>query len=62
MKVGIPTEVKNHEYRVAITPAGVFELMRHGHEVFVQWSRSVSLACAPKSHHLCLGAKAQMEP
>jgi alanine dehydrogenase len=36
VKVGIPSEVKNHEYRVAITPAGVFELARHGHEVFVQ--------------------------
>ncbi len=36
MKVGIPSEVKNHEYRVAITPAGVHELVRHGHDVFVQ--------------------------
>ena len=36
MKVGIPSEVKNHEYRVAITPSGVHELVRHGHEVFVQ--------------------------
>ena len=36
MKVGIPSEVKNHEYRVAITPAGAFELSRHGHEVYVQ--------------------------
>ena len=36
MKVGIPKEVKNHEYRVAITPAGVHELVRAGHEVFVQ--------------------------
>jgi alanine dehydrogenase len=36
MKVGIPKEVKNHEYRVAITPAGVHELVRNGHEVFVQ--------------------------
>ncbi len=36
MKVGIPREVKNHEYRVAITPAGVNELVRHGHEVFVE--------------------------
>ena len=36
MKVGVPTEVKVHEYRVAITPAGVYELTRHGHEVFVQ--------------------------
>ncbi|PTA43567.1 alanine dehydrogenase [Micromonospora sp. RP3T] len=36
MKVGIPREVKNHEYRVAITPAGVNEFSRHGHEVFVE--------------------------
>ncbi|MET0740970.1 MAG: alanine dehydrogenase [Candidatus Nanopelagicales bacterium] len=36
MKVGIPSEVKNHEYRVAITPAGVLELVRNGHDVFVQ--------------------------
>jgi alanine dehydrogenase len=36
MKVGIPREVKNHEYRVAITPAGVLELVRHGHEVYIQ--------------------------
>lgn len=36
MKVGIPREVKNHEYRVAITPSGVHELTRHGHDVFVE--------------------------
>ncbi|KWW97942.1 alanine dehydrogenase [Carbonactinospora thermoautotrophica] len=36
MKIGVPREVKNHEYRVAITPAGVHELVRHGHEVFVE--------------------------
>jgi alanine dehydrogenase len=36
MKVGIPRELKNHEYRVAITPAGVHEFVRSGHEVFVQ--------------------------
>jgi alanine dehydrogenase len=36
VKVGIPREVKNHEYRVAITPAGVHELTRHGHDVFVE--------------------------
>ena len=36
MKVGVPSEVKNHEYRVAITPAGVHELVRDGHEVYIQ--------------------------
>jgi len=36
MKVGIPREIKNHEYRVAITPAGVHELIRGGHEVLIE--------------------------
>src|SRR4051794_28126322 len=36
MRVGVPTEIKNNEYRVAITPAGVAELVRRGHEVVVQ--------------------------
>ena len=36
MRVGVPSEVKNHEYRVAITPAGVHELVRNGHQVSVQ--------------------------
>jgi len=36
VKVGIPREVKNHEYRVAITPAGVHELARSGHDVLIE--------------------------
>ncbi len=36
MRVGIPTEIKNNENRVAITQPGVFELKRRGHEVLVQ--------------------------
>jgi alanine dehydrogenase len=36
VKIGVPREVKNHEYRVACTPAGVHELVRHGHEVYVE--------------------------
>lgn len=36
MRIGIPTETKNNEFRVAITPAGVAELTRHGHDVLVQ--------------------------
>lgn len=41
MKVGIPREVKNNEFRVAITPAGVHELVRHGHQVFVEQNAGV---------------------
>ena len=36
MRIGVPTEVKNNEFRVAITPAGAMELTRHGHDVLVQ--------------------------
>src|SRR6266480_4650129 len=36
MKVGVPTEIKTDEYRVAITPAGVREFVEHGHEVIIQ--------------------------
>ena len=36
MKVGVPTEIKTDEYRVSLTPAGVRELVEHGHEVLIQ--------------------------
>jgi alanine dehydrogenase len=36
MRIGVPTEIKADEYRVAITPAGVRELSTRGHEVLVQ--------------------------
>lgn len=36
MRIGIPKEIKNHEYRVAATPASVAELVRAGHSVLVQ--------------------------
>ncbi|MDE6277156.1 MAG: alanine dehydrogenase [Muribaculaceae bacterium] len=38
MIIGIPKEIKNNENRVAMTPAGVRELIRHGHTVYVQTS------------------------
>src|SRR4051794_33828271 len=36
MKVGVPTETKADEYRVALTPAGVREMVEHGHEVLIE--------------------------
>ena len=56
MKVSIPKEVKNHEYRVAITPAGVHELVAHGHEVFVEESAGVG-SSIPDEDYLAAGAK-----
>ena len=36
MIIGVPKEIKNNENRVAVTPAGVRELVAHGHRVYVQ--------------------------
>ena len=36
MIVGLPKEIKNNESRVALTPAGVFELVNNNHTVYVQ--------------------------
>ena len=36
MRIGLPKEIKNHEYRVGLTPASVRELTAHGHQVVVQ--------------------------
>ncbi|MDH6118998.1 alanine dehydrogenase [Kitasatospora sp. GAS204A] len=54
-KVGIPREVKNHEYRVAITPAGVHELVRNGHEVFIEDGAGVG-SSIPNEEYVAAGA------
>ena len=36
MLIGVPKEIKNHEYRIGLTPAGARELTHHGHQVMVQ--------------------------
>jgi alanine dehydrogenase len=55
VKVGIPAEVKNHEYRVAITPAGVHELVTHGHEVYVETDAGVG-SSIPNDSYISAGA------
>jgi alanine dehydrogenase len=55
VKVGIPREVKNHEYRVAITPAGVHELVRNGHTVFIEHDAGVG-SSIPDAEYLAAGA------
>ena len=56
MKVGVPREVKNHEYRVAITPAGVHELVRNGHEVVIE-ARAGAGSSIPDEDFTSAGAK-----
>ena len=55
MKIGIPREVKNHEYRVAITPSGVHELTGQGHEVFVETEAGIG-SSIPDSAYSDAGA------
>jgi alanine dehydrogenase len=48
--VGVPTEIKTDEYRVALTPAGVRELVEHGHEVVVQAGAGEGSAIADEDY------------
>jgi alanine dehydrogenase len=43
VKIGVPREIKTHEYRVGLTPAGVRELVQHGHEVVVERAAGVGI-------------------
>ena len=43
MQVGVPKEIKNHEYRVGLTPASVRELTEHGHAVLVETNAGASI-------------------
>lgn len=43
MRVGVPKEIKNHEYRVGLTPPSVEELVRHGHDVVVETNAGMGI-------------------
>ena len=45
MRIGVPKEIKVHEYRVGLTPASVAELVAHGHEVFVETKAGNGIDC-----------------
>ena len=44
MNIGVPREIKNNEFRVAITPSGVREFIKHGHAVFIETNAGVGSA------------------
>ncbi|EPD61608.1 MULTISPECIES: alanine dehydrogenase [Streptomyces] len=56
VKVGIPREVKNNEFRVAITPAGVHELVRNGHQVVIEQGAGAG-SSIPDEEYVAAGAK-----
>jgi alanine dehydrogenase len=52
MLVGVPKEIKNHEYRVAITPAGVKEFINHGHKVIVEKGAGLGSAISDDAYRV----------
>ena len=50
MRIAVPTEVKNNEFRVAITPVGVHELVRRGHEVYIQKGAGVGSSISDEEY------------
>ena len=50
MRVGVPREIKNHEYRVGLTPASVRELSRRGHQVIVQQDAGTAIGLSDDAY------------
>jgi alanine dehydrogenase len=55
MRIGLPKEIKNHEYRVGLTPASVRELTTHGHAVLVQTGAGADIGLSD-AQYLAAGA------
>ena len=56
MKIGVPKEIKNHEYRVGLTPGSVKELVSHGHHVLVESGAGAAVGLTDEQY-LAAGAK-----
>jgi alanine dehydrogenase len=59
LKIAVPREIKTHEYRVALTPAGAHELTTRGHDVFIETGAGLGSAITDEEY---LGAGAKIVP
>jgi alanine dehydrogenase len=50
MRIGVPKEIKNHEYRVGLTPESVAEVIAHGHQVLVESGAGIGIGCTDDSY------------
>ena len=50
MIIGVPKEIKNHEYRVGLTPRSVKECVNHGHKVLVQVNAGVGIGASDEEY------------
>jgi len=60
MLIGVPKEIKVHEYRIALTPEGAAELIRAGHEVVVEKDAGVG-SSLPDSEYVAVGARIEAD-
>ena len=56
MRIGVPKEIKNNEFRVGLVHASVRELVGHGHEVFVETSAGMGIGVAD-DEYVAVGAQ-----
>lgn len=56
MRIGVPKEIKNHEYRVGLTPESIAECIRHGHEVMVQSGAGAGIGASDADYVTAGGA------
>ncbi len=56
MLIGVPKEIKNHEYRVGMTPGSVAEAVAHGHQVIVETNAGAGIMCSDEDY-VAAGAK-----
>ncbi|POF28620.1 alanine dehydrogenase [Roseibium marinum] len=56
MRIGVPKEIKNHEYRVGLTPDSVHEMVAHGHEVVVETNAGAGIGASDADYEAA-GAK-----
>ncbi len=61
MRIGVPKEIKNHEYRVGLTPDSVLEFVSHGHEVLVETSAGAGIGMDDEVYRAA-GAKIAATP
>ena len=61
MLIGVPKEIKNHEYRVGMTPMSVREAVRHGHQVWVERSAGAGIG-ATDADYVAAGAQMMATP
>ena len=62
MRIGVPKEIKTHEYRVGLTPASVRELLEHGHEVIVETDAGHAIGLVDALYEKRRGAASRPTP